>query len=394
MKKKTLIMVMALAIGVFTMAGCGKDSKEAKEEAKTEVIKEEESGTEEVADVDVSTVGFEVFDYDVKEYVTLGDYKNLSVQYPVPVVSDEDVEMEASYLVDENTEYKDVERAAENGDCVNIDYTGTMNGEEFEGGSDTNYDLILGDGEFLEDFENNIVGKKAGESVTFKTTFPEDYYDDMAGKEVEFTITVNNVSEVVTPEYTDAFVAEVTEYDSIEAYEDSIREELMITAQEDAALMTAEDVLLKAVENATVNGYPQELYDVAYQDNVVTYESYAEMFGMEFDDFMTDFMGGETIESLTEKTIQELLVTQAIAEAEGFMLTEENYANEAETMVADYEYETLEELEADYGKFAVISTLLRDKTLNFLYESADVEEVSEDEYYGDEEDMEMLETEE
>lgn len=394
MKKKTLIMAMVLAVGTLAMAGCGKNADAAKEAANA--VTDTEAGDEaadSTADVDISTAGFEVFDYDVNEYVKLGDYKGLEVQYPVPSVSDEDVEMEASYLVDENIEYKEVERAAENGDCVNIDYTGTMDGEEFDGGSDSDYDLILGDGEFLEDFENNIVGKKAGESVTFKTTFPEDYYEDMAGKEVEFTITVNKVSEVVTPEYTDEFVAEVTDYDSIEAYEDSIREDLMVTAQEDATLMTAEDALLKAVENATVDGYPQALYDVAYQDNLATYESYAEMFGMEFDAFMTDFMGGETIESLTETTVRELLVTQAIAEAEGFMITEENYESEAEAVVGDYEYETLEELEADYGKFSIITNLIRDKALNFLYDSASIEEVSEDEYYGENEEALVEDTE-
>ncbi|MBO5373298.1 MAG: trigger factor [Lachnospiraceae bacterium] len=382
MKSKKIMMALILTVGALALAGCG-DSKT--EEAKTAADSDGEASAD--------TVGLEIFDYDVTKYVKLGEYKNLSVQYPVPTVSDEDVESYALELVDEYTEYNDVDRAAKNGDCVNIDYVGTLNGEEFDGGSDTDYDVIVGDGEFLEEFENNIIGKKAGESTTFKMTFPEDYDEELGGKEVEFTITVNNVSEVVVPEYTDAFVAEVTEYDTMEAYEDSLREELMTTAQEDSALTAAEDALLLAVENSTVDGYPQDLYDVCYQDNLASYQSYAEMFGMEFEEFMADFMGGESMESLTETWVNEILITHAIAEAEGFMITEDNYQSKAEELAVEYEYETVEDLETDYGKFYIITTLLRDEVLDFIYESADVEEVSEDEYYGEDEDIEMLDTE-
>lgn len=385
MKKRKIFMAMLLAVGIFAMAGCGNTKEDTGNSAADKNVNGEEAT--------VNTAGLEIFDYDVTKYVKLGEYKNLSIKYPVPTVSDEDVELYAMDLIDEYTEYNDVDRAAENGDCVNIDYVGTLNGEEFDGGSDSDYDVIVGDGEFLEDFENNIIGKKAGESVTFKMTFPEDYDEELGGKEVEFTITVNNVSEVVIPEYTDAFVADVTEYDSIAAYEDSLREELMVTAQKDAALTAAEDALLLAIENTTVDGYPEELYNVCYEDNLASYQSYAEMFGMEFDEFMSDFMGGESMESLTETWVDEILITQAIAEAEGFMITEKNYQSVAKELAAEYEYDTVEELEKDYGKFYIITTIIREDVLDFLYESANVEEVSEDEYYG-EEDIEMLDTEE
>lgn len=138
-----------------------------------------------------------------------------------------------SDLIDENTEYDQVERAILNGDYVSIDFTGTIDGKEFEGGSAEDYEFTMGEGEFLDDFESNLIGKSAGDTTTFKITFPDDYddgssEDSVAGKEAEFTVKINSVSEVVVPEYNDAvLVASVTDYDTTAAYEDFLREDLM-----------------------------------------------------------------------------------------------------------------------------------------------------------------------
>lgn len=370
MRNKKLMLATMLLMGALAFSACS-DKKNAASNVTPDVY----------ADVDM----WSALDYKVEKYVTLGEYKGLEVNYPTPSVSDEDVSLYASDLVYEYTEYNDVERAAELGDSVNIDYVGTYQGEEFDGGSDSDYDIVLGDGEFLEEFENAIVGKKAGETTTFNLTFPEDYDEELGGKEVEFTVTVNYVCEVVEPEYTDAFVAEVTEFDSIAAYEASVRAELEATAETDSAYMAAEDAFYKAVENATVEGYPQKIYDACYIDTQVTYESYAEMFGMEFDEFMADFMGGESLESVTESVVQEFLVTHAIAKAEGFELTEKNYKELALDVAKEYEYDTVEDFEADYGMVALITTVYREKALDILYDNAVLNEVSEDEYYGEQE---------
>lgn len=375
MKKKHFVVTALIGLGVLMIAGCG-DKKANADNA--------------VSDTEAAEMA--ALDYDVKDYVKLGQYKGLEVKYPVPTVSDDDVSTYISDLLDENTEYRDItDRGAADGDSLNIDFTGTVDGEEFDGGSAEEYEFILGQGEFLEEFENSLQGKKAGESVTFPLTFPDDYSEDMAGKTAEFTVKVNSVSEVITPEYNDEFVSEVTDYDTTAAYEESVREELMISAQEESESAAGEDALAKAIENAEISGYPQALFDACYDETVASYQSYAEMFGMEFDEFMSEFMGGEDLEETTKNWVYEILVSQAIAEEEGYEISDKNYESEAEALALEYEYETLEDFEADYGKLSIMTMLIREKTIDFLYENAKVEEVSEDEYYGEEAEEEVEE---
>lgn len=322
----------------------------------------------------------------------MGEYKGINVQYPTPSVTDEDIEMAVSDLIDENIEYVEItDRGAQNGDFVNLDFKGTVDGEEFDGGSAEGYELTLGAGDFLEEFEANVIGKKTGDSFTFKIVFPEDYDEELAGQEAEFDVTLNSVSEVITPEYNEEFVQTYTEYDTIEAYEASLKEELIASAKEESSDIAGEDALYQVIESSTIDGYPKGLYDSALEEKKVEYQAYAEMFGMEYDDFMTQFMGDETIDSLTLEYVNEILVCQAIAEEEGFAITDKNYKEEAEAMAKEYEYETVEDLEADYTKIGVIANILRDKTIDFLYENATIEEVSQEDYYGEDEDAEELE---
>lgn len=370
MKKRTYSVIAMVGLCALMLVGCG-DKKATTGEA--------------VSDTEAAELA--ALDYKVKDYVKLGDYKNLEVKYPVPTVTEDDMGIYISELIDENTEYNEIkDRGAADGDSVNIDFNGTIDGEEFDGGSAEDYEFILGAGEFLDEFESSIQGKMAGESVTFPVTFPEDYYEDMAGKTAEFTVTVNSVSEVITPEYTDAFVAEVTDYETIEEYEEALREELLLSAQEEAKTAAGEDALAQAIENAEIKGYPEALFDVCYKDTKASYESYAEMFGMEYEEFMSEFMDGEDLEETTKSWVYEILVSQAIAEKEGYDVSDKDYESEAEKLAIDYGYASLEDFEEDYGKLSIMTTLIREKTIDFLYENAKVEEVSEDEYYGDDED--------
>lgn len=364
MRTKKMIAVAA-ALGMMLVAGCGSQP---------------DSGNS-LSDTEISVQ--DVFDYNVGDYVSLGEYKNLSVQYPVPSVSDEDIEDNIAELLEENTEYKEISgRSAQKGDYVNLDFTGTVNGEEFEGGSSEGYEFTLGEEEFLEEFEANIIGKNAKDEFSFKMVFPEDYDEELAGQEAEFAIKINSVSEAVVPEYNDELVKKATEYDSVQAYEDALREDLMAAAKEEAEAAAGEDALAMAIANAKINGYPQALYDACYEENMATYQSYAEMFGMELEDFMADFSEGGDIESETLDWVNEILVSQAIALQEGFEITDSNYAEAAEELAAKNEYESLEDFEADYGQVSVMSMLARERAISFLYENANIEEVSEDEYYG------------
>lgn len=365
MKKKLYGAAVILGTGMILLSGCGNDAKKQNDVGSTEST---EAG---------------VFDYDVNDYVKLGEYKNLSVQYPVPMVTEEGLEMEIEYLQNDNTEYKEIkDRGAQNGDYVNIDFEGKINGESFEGGSESEYEFTLGDEEFFEDFEKNLIGKKAGETFTFTATFPEDYDEETGGKEAEFSVTMNLIHEVVVPEYNDEFIKKVTDYDTVAAFEEATMEELMNDAQEASKSSAGEDALQIAMQNAEINGYPQSLYDACYSSTMTEYQEYADMFGMELSEFMGD---EDEVEEEVLSWVNEILVSQAIAEKEGFEVTEDNYKEDGEELAVDYGYADLNEFISNYGEIYVKVNLLRERAVEFLYENADVEEVSQEEYYGDEE---------
>ena len=122
------------------------------------------------------------------------------------------------------------------------------------------------------------------------------------------------------------------------------------------------------------------------------YASFAEMFGMELDDFLSDFMGDEDIDSVTLSWVNEILVSQAIAEKEGFTLTDKEFEEEAKELAIENDYASYEEFLEESGKVSVTATLLRNRAINYLYKNANVEEVSQEEYYG--EDSDLLDTEE
>lgn len=333
----------------------------------------------------------EGMDFYAQDYVKLGDYKGLEVQYLIPSeVTQDDID---SYIQDQisyYTEYTDVDRAAKIGDSVCINFTGTIDGEEFDGGSAEDYILTLGSGEFLEDFENALVGKKTGETTTFSITFPDDYDEDgtLSGKEAEFTVTINYVSEVTVPEYNDQFVAEISDYKTTAEYEAYVKELLAQNYENSSKDMAGEDALALAMENATVDGYPEELFNSFYEQTLADYQMYADFMGMDFEDFLTEYMSEDDIKEVALDSVNEFLIVQAIADKEGIKLTKENFEEEAKQLATEYEYDSVESMQEDFGTSYLYTTLLREKVKDFLYNSAKVTELPEDEYYQDMEDEE------
>lgn len=400
MKKRSYIFMVA-AMTVMLVAGCGDkkqndtgdmdiaDNMDTADNIEEEAsVDAEQGGTSSRNSVEWDSTGMDFSDaleFNVSDYVKLGDYKGLEVTYPsVLAVTDEDVQEEIQYELEENIEYREVkDRAAKEGDTVNIDFTGTIDGQEFEGGSAEGYELELGAGDFLEDFEKNLNGKKAGESVVFKMTFPEDYDEDLGGKEVEFTVKVNSISQAVVPEYNVDFVKSVSDYETIKDYEASVREQLEADAQDESKTEAQENALNLAIENAEINGYPQKLYDFFYDDTVTGYKNYAELMGMDYEEFLKSFMTDDDIEEMVLGYVNEYLVVSAILEKEGQEISDSDYKKLAEEMAKENDYQTLEEYEADYGAIYLRTQLARERAVNLLYDSAKLTEVPYDEYHKD-----------
>ncbi len=200
---------------------------------------------------------------------------------------------------------------------------------------------------------------------------------------------INSVSELITPEYNEDFVKSISDFETIEEYEASVREELEEFAKEDSEIEAGENALRIAIDNAEVNGYPQELYDYFYEDTESGYQETAEMFGMEYQEFLENFVGTEDLDEIVEDAVNEYLITQAILEKESIEVTEKEYLAAAEELAKSNEYDSLEEYEADYGELYVRTQVIREKAVNFLREAAKLSEVPWEDYY--EEDYEEME---
>lgn len=244
-------------------------------------------------------------------YLTLGEYKNLAIN-PIEVTEDEVKAHVVEHLGHSEEEMATVERAAADGDAVNIDYLGKIDGVEFEGGAAEAQDLVIGAGNFIDGFEEGIVGINVGETKTITVTFPEDYgNEELNGKEATFDITLNKV-------YDEAVFADA---------EAELITEKMTAFTEDADAVMNELVWEAIMENATVNKYPAGLVETLAEDlannQIATYYSWGitdlSMLGM------TEEAIHEMMVPEAETMIKEELVIYAIAQAEGMSVTDAEF---------------------------------------------------------------------
>ncbi len=298
--------------------------------------------------------GFNYMAEDLSAYVTAPAYKDLTVTYPaVESVTDEAVADHAfSHLSHMEEEVAGLDRAAEDGDIVNIDYVGTMDGVEFEGGTDEDTDLELGSGAMIDGFESGIVGMKAGETKTIDVTFPEDYdAEDLAGKPAQFAITLNKVYDL------DALYTAVR----AEMEEDNAEEEKNVQNQ---YLWTA------IVNAANVTAYPekavQALADSFYDYYEAIYYQYTQ-YGLTMENF------GITKDSCLEdakNTFKEELTLYAIVKANGYTVTDEEYEAKVEALVADVNENaaegneiTAEQYKKSYSRQSVETKIFYEKVM-------------------------------
>lgn len=384
--KKRAIMISMLLVMALSVTGCSqktatkdKDTK-TEETAKTDDAEETESDNTEDTSEDTPTTAELMAGIDVEKCVTLGDYKGVTVEKTIQSVTDEDVQNEidnalANYPVE-------VDQAAKEGDTVNIDYVGKIDGEEFDGGSDQGADLKLGSGKFIDGFEDGLIGARKGETRTLNLTFPEDYTQDLAGKAVEFTVTVNAVKEPLS-EPTDQWVADNIEgYDNIADYKAGIRSE-----QEENNEQTAENQIRYAawtqvIDNCTINEYPETLVEVGkklYEQQVETYAKYA---GMELDAYiessgLTQEEYQSNMEEYGKNVAAQALVCQAICDKEGFAIGDDDYQKALQDMLTEYGC-TEDELIQTYGQDNVEQSIMLNRVSNLILENANVTEVQAD----------------
>lgn len=384
--KKRAIMISMLLVMALSVTGCSqktatkdKDTK-TEETAKTDDAEETESDNTEDTSEDTPTTAELMAGIDVEKCVTLGDYKGVTVEKTIQSVTDEDVQNEidnalANYPVE-------VDQAAKEGDTVNIDYVGKIDGEEFDGGSDQGADLKLGSGKFIDGFEDGLIGARKGETRTLNLTFPEDYTQDLAGKAVEFTVTVNAVKEPLS-EPTDQWVADNIEgYDNIADYKAGIRSEQEESNEQIAENQVRYAAWTQVIDNCTINEYPETLVEVGkklYEQQVETYAKYA---GMELDAYiessgLTQEEYQSNMEEYGKNVAAQALVCQAICDKEGFAIGDDDYQKALQDMLTEYGC-TEDELIQTYGQDNVEQSIMLNRVSNLILENANVTEVQAD----------------
>mgnify|MGYP003290177409 CR=1 FL=1 len=318
------------------------------------------------------------------DYVVLGQYKGLVVPIETVSVTDEEVEKAIEANLNAATTYATVNRAAKNGDTVNIDFVGRLasDGTAFEGGSATKFDLILGSGSFIPGFEDGLIGKKAGETVDLPLTFPQDYQsEDLAGVDVVFTVTIHTVKEPVKAELNEEFVKANGKVSTVAEYRQLIHDQLLADKQEQAKSDRTVKIWQSVLDNCEISGYPEAALKVEMERYRTMYEQYASYYGMTLDDFVaanniTNEQFEELLNNWAKSNLDYLMVASVIADAEGIHVTDEEYQAEVDAYLSSGGFASVEEYEAEYNEdfdavngASIRNELLINKVVTFLEEN-------------------------
>ena len=319
-------------------------------------------------------VDYTPYDYELSEYITLGEYQSLTVKEAdvTPTKQELQEQREADFSALTRLDDREIRL----GDRVNLNYTAIFEKEEYDDDTDGGFFLTLGKNELgIPGFDEGLVGATPGDEIALDLVFPDDYdkEPEYAGKEVSFIVTVNYISAAL-PELTDEIVSTFTVYKTVEEYETGIFE-----AIRDVKLVGL--LWQRVLDGAVVLQYPEKEYENYYTEYLDGYTSLAEGYGMTLSELVEEMgltMDGfyQEADGVTKTYIKEDLVVYAIAEAQGITLTEEEY----DAAVLDYYnasgsayYVSAELMEQTLGRQILTQQFLSEKVLDFLCESADIQ---------------------
>ena len=349
-------------------------------------VKEHDLDTVARPEIDVEEIGkgknlVIIADVAVKPEITLGEYKNLTVEKPDSEVSDEEVEKEIEAMREQNARFVTVEdREVKEKDMLLIDFNGKVDGVEFEGGQAENYSIIVGSNTFIPGFEEQLVGMKLNEEKDLSVKFPEEYHsENLAGKDAVFTVKVNEIKEKELPELDDEFAKDVSEFDTLEDLKADAKAKLQKTKDEYADRELENKLVKMAAENATVE-IPEAMIDSQVENMVYDFEYQLKYQGLDLENYLK--FTNMSIEGLKEQMrpdaksrVLNSLVIEAISKSENIESTEEDLEQELAKMAESYKMEvdklksTLRPSDMDYIKDTVVAR----KTVEFIKGNANLQ---------------------
>lgn len=291
----------------------------------------------------------------VKPEVTLGEYKGVEVQKTKSEVTEEDIETEIKRAREKNSRLITVEDSGiEDGDQVTIDFDGSVDGKRFEGGKAEDYPLTIGSHTFIDNFEEQLIGKKTGEECEVNVTFPAEYHvEELKNKPAVFKVKVKEIQRKELPEANDEFASEVSDFDTMEEYKKDLTEKLQAEKVEAAKTADEDKVVAKVIENATME-IPDQMVEEQVNGMVNDYARRLESQGISFKQYveitgMTAEKIGEQMKPQAIKRIQTRLVLEAVVKAENIQADDVAVEEQFDKMAADFKMDK-EQIKGMFGE--------------------------------------------
>lgn len=314
----------------------------------------------------------------VRPEVTLGEYKGVAVTRIDASVTEEELNQEIERERKSNARTITVEdRAVEDGDTAVIDFEGFMDGVAFEGGKGENHSLVIGSHSFIEGFEEQLIGKNAGDELDVNVTFPEEYHaQELAGKPAVFKVKINEIKTEELPDLDDEFAQDVSEFDTLAEYKESVEKKLMERKEAEGKRAQENEAIDKIVEASQME-IPDVMIESQVQSMLEDFANRISQQGLSMEQYMQ--FSGATTEQMQEqmrpealKRIQSTLVLEEIAKKEDIQVSEEDIDNELDRMAGMYgmQADQLKEYMGDSEKESMKMEISIQKAVELIMECA------------------------
>ena len=313
---------------------------------------------------------------ETKPEVELGKYKGIEIKKIEYTTTDKDIEHELGHMAERNARLVTVEdRPVEKGDITTIDFEGSIDGVQFEGGKAENHELEIGSNTFIPGFEDQIIGMKLDEEKDIKVKFPEDYFSkDLARKDAVFKVKLHEIKKKELPKIDDEFAKDVSEFDTLEELKNSIKEKLDTENTEKAKYETEEEAI-KAVCDNTKLDIPNGMIELEIDNMIKDMETRLSYQGLNLNQYLqimgkTEADMRENFKEQAEKSIKSRLVLEAIVKAENFEVTPEEVSEKVKEMAKQYGRKEEELLENKELKEYIENNIKTQKAIEFIVKNA------------------------
>ncbi len=347
----------------------------AVKEHNLDVVSKPEIDVDEISDTEGVTFTAEVY---VKPEVKIDDYKGLSFTKEGVKVDDEDVNSQIDAVRTKNARILSIsDRPIQNGDIAVIDFEGFSEGVAFEGGKGEDYELEIGSHSFIDNFEEQLIGKNIGDDVEVNVTFPEEYHQKtLAGKPALFKVEIKDIKFRELPELDDDFAQDVSEFDTLDEYKKDIMAKLLVRKQKEADDKKQEELLDALVKKAEMD-VPQVMIENEIDNKIREFEAGISRQGLSLEMYL-QYMG-QSIENMreayrivSERQVKSRLVLEAIAEKENFEISDEEIDEEIKRVASAYgmEVDKLKKSMRDSDREALSKDVKVQKALKLVVDSA------------------------